>query len=126
MWGMVKMSYDIGRYVLPFLDYQDSLQKDRLDFTNRVPLKRTEIKQENHVGRGVLGYTILNHDYMVRRDGLFGKLYEEVDVHELIHNEWEYQTDIIAKWMVSDMGNKYRVSFKSEKGKKYHFEFSKN
>jgi hypothetical protein len=94
---MVNLSYN-----LPKDNYQERQRKQKIDITNLIPLKRTEIKQENQIGRGILGYTILSQDYMVRLDTLEGKLREEVDVHELIHNEWEYQTDILAKWIISE------------------------
>ena len=76
------------------------------DMTNRVPLKWLNILPETIMG-GVLGFTYLGENFMVRRADLTGKTARMVDIHESIHTPDEYETRILTRWIMENARNKY-------------------
>lgn len=79
--------------------YLDRRIESMHDFTDRVPGKNLETFPVSG-NEGLYGYTFLGDVKAWRRDDLSGKFALEVDVHECIHTDNEYETTIVAKWMM--------------------------
>ena len=79
-------------------EYLDRLWKAKIDFTNRND-KVLEMMPRQWMG-GILGYTYLFSNKMARRDDLFGKEAEMVDIHEANHTTDEYETRVITDSML--------------------------
>jgi len=90
-------------FYMPVSSYTQQLIKKRDDFLHNVPNKNLKWHPTQLMG-GVLGYTYLGAGTINKRDDLVFKpgLSYEVDVHESIHTEWEYQTRILTAWMLSE------------------------
>ncbi|MCH8329744.1 MAG: hypothetical protein IIB81_05145, partial [Nanoarchaeota archaeon] len=83
------------------IDYLEIRQRALHDFSDRVPGKHIDIFPEN-VG-GLLGYTHIGDVKMGRREDLIGD--HETDIHECIHTTDEYETRILASWIMSKEKN---------------------
>ncbi len=79
--------------------YSRQFLEQKNDCTQRVLLKNLHLKPKNLMG-GVLGYTFLGENFMARRDDLIGSLKEEVDIHESIHTDHEYETRVLTWWIM--------------------------
>ncbi|MBW2992088.1 hypothetical protein KY345_02610, partial [Candidatus Woesearchaeota archaeon] len=82
--------------------------------------KRLEKRQPTHMD-GAYGWTYSPSalDYMCLDNTLVGKFKEEVDVHELIHTESEYETRILSRWMIEKENNNYRFEFNNKESITY-------
>lgn len=87
-------------------DYLRQHLKDKKDTTKMVPLKWLNVFPESVMG-GILGFTYIGDHSMGRREDLTGDLSREIDIHESIHTEWEYQTRVITWWILSSSESKY-------------------
>jgi len=97
-------------YKVPLVNYSEKTKTAVRDFTNNIPLKKTEILPKSLAGSGFYGYTILGWNYMVRIRDLHPDKAYETDVHELVHTDDEYETRVIVRWMLSgDKEEKYKT-----------------
>jgi hypothetical protein len=93
-------------------EYRKDFARCFSDFTHLIPNKRLEKRQPSHMD-GAYGFTYSPSalDYMCLDNSLFGKFKEEVDVHESIHTEDEYETRVLSRWMIDDKEKeRYRFS----------------
>ena len=101
------MVYYSQPYGKPSENYFVKEQRKKRDFTNLIPVKRVDFLPKSFVGDGILGYTYLFGDYMVLRDDLVDRK-REVDVHESIHTDNEYETRVLTWWMMEEDVGKYQ------------------
>ena len=112
---MPKLSYYIG-YKPTARDYMKEFVRNLSDFTNLIPNKRLEKRQPNQMD-GAYGFTYAPPalDYICLDSTLVGKFKEEVDVHESIHTEDEYETRVLSRWMVENKEkDRYRFEVKDK------------
>lgn len=79
--------------------YMAKWTADRRDFTKLAPGKKVEVHTLPH---GLYGYTFLHRNEMVISSRVVEPFKYEVDVHESIHTPDEYETRVIAWWMLQE------------------------
>ena len=104
------MAYYSQKYDTHLKDYKEKQLEDKLDFTNLIPMKRLEFFNNSHTDYNLLGFTYLFGDYVAIADNLSEKKKREVDIHEHIHTEDEYETRVLTWWHLDNKPNRYQAS----------------
>ncbi|MEK6942582.1 MAG: hypothetical protein AABX00_00790 [Nanoarchaeota archaeon] len=88
------------------IDYLKRFIDSKEDMSQRVQLKWLNILPVSMMG-GVLGFTYLGDNSITRREDLI-RMKDEVDIHECMHTNDEYETRIISRWMLEKPDMKYK------------------
>jgi len=80
--------------------YLNSRQNIIDDFTQSGFFKKwVDVVPANSMG-SVLGFTYLGQRKMALKEGLIG-MKDEVDLHEMTHTDWEYETRVRTTWKMT-------------------------
>jgi len=81
-----------------FDSYLERFRKQRKDTSKNIPWKKVEWFPKSG-NEGLYGWTYLQADRIHLREDL-GEKQEEVDVHESIHTNDEYETRVLTSWIL--------------------------
>lgn len=87
--------------------YLEKFRKERRDFTRFIPAKKIE-KFPRSGNESLLGWTYLGDDRIHLREDLEGERKLEVDIHESIHTNDEYETRRIVEEILEGLKSKER------------------
>ncbi|MBT4823659.1 hypothetical protein HN695_04675 [Candidatus Woesearchaeota archaeon] len=93
-------------YSIPLEGYEELMLKDLLDMSRFFPAKHLHIESMPDY---LLGYTAIGSPNIFRNSRLIPgseKAYE-VDVHETIHTNDEFETRVLTSWILDNDVNKY-------------------
>lgn len=102
----IKRYVKTEEYSASLKDYQELRLEDILDVSRFFPVKNLVIEQ---MPAYLLGYTAIGASNIFRNAMLISgseKAYE-VDVHETIHTDDEFETRILTSWILDKDVNKY-------------------
>jgi hypothetical protein len=93
-------------YEFPLIDYEEIMLKDILDMSRFFPTKHLHIEPMPDY---LLGYTAIGSQNIFRNARLIpgSERAYEVDVHETIHTNDEFETRVLTSWILDKDINKY-------------------